>query len=82
MNRKREYKDLDKWVKTKKRQAKRYYKKHSQNATNSKQGYTIEEINMIMQHEISDVELSKKIGRSVRAIQVKRAKINKKQLLS
>lgn len=77
MNRKHLYKDLEKWKQTKKKQSKKYYDTHSRNATNSKKQYTPEEIELIIKHEISDVELSKILGRSVNAIQVKRSKLNK-----
>ena len=75
MNRRSDYKDLEKWRKTKKLQQKRYYDKHAKCAINSRERYTEEEIEMILNHEISDVELSKKIGRSVKAIQIKRCKL-------
>lgn len=75
MNRRSDYKDLEKWRKTKRLQQKRYYDKHAKVAINSRERYTEEEIEMILNHEISDVELSKKIGRSVKAIQIKRCKL-------
>lgn len=55
---------------------KRYYKQFEKGAHNKNQTYTIEEINMIMNKEYLDREISKKIGRSVKALQVKRARLN------
>jgi hypothetical protein len=47
---------------------KRYYQK-TINSVNSKCRYTVEEIEMILKHEIPDSELSKELGRSVGSIQ-------------
>lgn len=74
VNRKHQYKDLDKWRAAKNRQRAKYYHK-TQNAPNSKSRYTDEEIEMILNHSIPDIELSRKIGRSVQAIQQKRKKV-------
>lgn len=76
MNRKNEYKDLEKWRKSCENQRKRYYAKTT-DAENKNQPYTEREIELILQHDITDTQLSKMIGRSVKAIQVKRAKLNK-----
>lgn len=51
----------------------RYYRK-TQGARNSNTRWTKEEIEMILEHSITDNELSELLGRSVRAIQVKRSK--------
>ena len=76
MNRKNEYKDLEKWRKSCENQRKRYYAKTT-DAENKSQPYSVREIELILQHDITDTQLSKMIGRSVKAIQVKRAKLNK-----
>lgn len=76
MNRKSGYKDLDKWRKTKRLQQRRYHQKTA-NAPNSRQPYTVDEIEMILRHDIPDSELSSRIGRSVRAIQAKRHNLRK-----
>ena len=55
---------------------KRYYDKHSY-SPNGWRRWTPEEIRMCLDHSISDVELSKRIGKSVRAIQVKRHNLKK-----
>lgn len=47
---------------------KRYYQK-TINSVNSRCRYTVEEIEMILKHEIPDSELSKELGRSVGSIQ-------------
>lgn len=78
MNRKDTYKDLKKWRKTCNAQSNRYYGKTSY-AENSRQRYTVRELNLILDQRITDTELSKMIGRSVKSIQVKRSRL-KKQL--
>jgi len=65
------YKDMDKWYKTKRENRKRYYEK-TKNAANRKKGYTTGEVQMIMEHKLTDRELSEKLGRSMKAIQKKR----------
>lgn len=72
-NRKKCYKDMDKYRRTTNKQRERYYKQ-TQNAPNSKMRWTEEEIDIVMAHEIPDREISKQLGRSVLAIQVCRSK--------
>ena len=82
MLRKSQYRDLEKFKKTKREQQKRYYRK-TQNAPNKGQRWTSEEIEMIMAKDVSDKELSQRLGRSMRAILCKRHKIkysNSKQI--
>ena len=50
-----------------------YYRKH--NYGYGKRKYTIEEVLLILAHIIPDVELGKKISRSVEAIQITRYKV-------
>lgn len=66
------YKNLDKFYKTKRRGRKKYYDATRVNATNYKEPYTDEEVQMIMEHKLTDRELSEKLGRSMKAIQRKR----------
>lgn len=54
----------------------RYYKQFEAKAHNRYQRYTIREINMIMGKKYPDREIAAKIGRTVKAIQVKRVKLN------
>lgn len=75
INRKKLYKDMDKWRKTCREQKRRYYEK-TQNSRNKGSKYTLEEIKMILDKNYSDTELSQILGRSVKAIQVKRCKLN------
>lgn len=75
-NRKKDYRDMDKWRATYRRQKNRYYGKTS-SAPNSRKRWTDEEVQLVLRHEITDTELSKKIGRSVMAIQVKRIIVKK-----
>lgn len=75
INRKKLYKDMDKWRETCREQKRRYYEK-TQNSRNKGNKYTLEEIKMILDKNYSDTELSQILGRSVKAIQVKRCKLN------
>lgn len=68
------YADKEKMRNTRNAQRKRYYSK-TQHAPNHYSRWTIKELNMVEAHEISDMELSKKIGRSVSSIQGMRSKI-------
>ena len=74
MNRKDGYKDLDKWANTCREQKKRYYDKTAY-AKNGGARYTKKEIELILNHEISDHELAKMLNRSVKAIQIKRSRL-------
>lgn len=74
MNRKNEYKDLEKWRATCNRYNTKYYARTVE-AENRKQPYTEHEVALILEHSVTDTQLSKIIGRSVKAIQVKRAKL-------
>ena len=60
-------------------QKKRYYSKSLGNAVNRRRGWTSKEIEEILTSPLSDNELSIKLGRSVQAIQVKRAKCKKEK---
>lgn len=55
---------------------KRYYKQFEKNAHNSHQRYTIKEDDMITDKKYSDRVIAKKIGRSVKAIQIRRVRLN------
>lgn len=55
----------------------RYYKQFEGGAYNSRQIYTIKEINMIINKKYSDRIIAAKIGRSVKGIQVQRTRLNK-----
>lgn len=76
INRKDDYRDIDKWRKACNRQRKRYYRK-TQNAENKGSRYTLKEIEMILDRKYSDLELSKLLGRSMQAIQGKRCRLRK-----
>lgn len=68
------YKDADSYRKsTSKYKAKRRIRERSQ-AHSYKYPYTTEEREMIMLHEIPDVEIAKKLGRTTMAIQTARCK--------
>ena len=51
-----------------------YYGK-TEDSVNKKAPWTEDEIDAVLAHSVSDMELSKKIGRSVMAIQVKRSRL-------
>lgn len=78
MNRKEGYKDIEKWKKTRYKQNKRYYSKTAYNVNHRKK-WTDEEIKLVLEHVISDTELSRLIGRSVGAIQKKRYKMKEEK---
>lgn len=65
-----------KWQK----QKSRYYKQFEKQAYNSRQEYTIKQINMIVDKKYPDREIALRIGRSVKAIQIKRGRVNNKIL--
>lgn len=54
---------------------KRLYRRSVKHAVNSRKSWTPEEVELILKHDVTDFELSKEIGRSVQAIQAKRAKL-------
>ena len=60
------------------RQRKRYYLKHEAGATMKGKPWDIHEDVMVLDRKTSDVELSRELGRSVRAIQIKRCRLLKK----
>lgn len=74
MLRKEGYKDMEKYRKTRNAQKRRYYRK-TIFSENSKKHYTSEELSMILEHKITDMELSKLLGRSVGSIQTKRRRL-------
>jgi hypothetical protein len=58
-------------------QKQRYYKQFEAGAYNNRQRYTIRENNMITNKKYLDRVIAVKIGRSVKAIQVQRGRLNK-----
>ena len=81
MNRKSEYRNIDKWREACYRQRLKYYRKTAY-AKNSGKRWTDEEIEIVMKHEIPDYMISQMLGRSVASIQVARVKENKKRSVS
>ncbi len=59
------------------RYKKRYYKRHQYGNLNGYGRYTVMECKMILEHNVSDVELARLLGRSLMAIQIKRLRLNK-----
>lgn len=74
MNRKKDYKDMSKYAKTKNAYYKRYYGK---TAVYEPHLWSNAEDAMVLEHSITDHELSEKIGRSVKAIQIRRSRLKK-----
>lgn len=72
MNRKSQYKDLQKWFETCKRYKRRYYDK---TAIYPPSAWTTEQDKLVLEHSMTDHELSDKIGHSVRAIQIRRHRL-------
>lgn len=73
-NRKERYSDMEKYLKTRNAQRKRYYRK------TAKYGWrlwTKEEDERVLAHDISDTKLSKEIMRSVQSIQMRRCNLKK-----
>ena len=78
MNRKSDYKNIEKWRETCHKQRLKYYRKTAF-AENHRKPWTDEEVEMVMLHEMTDTAISKIIGRSVEAIQMIRHKEKKKR---
>ena len=74
-NRKYAYADMEKFRKTTNAQKKRYYNKTKFHCSNV---WTAEQDKMVLEHLITDTELSKIIQHSVKAIQVRRSRLKKK----
>lgn len=75
MNRKEDYRDMEKYHKACQRQHRRYYSKTS--FLYPSHPWTAEEDALVIKHEITDSELSEKIGRSVGAIHNRRYELKK-----
>ena len=73
-NRKERYIDMLLYKETRNAQRKRYYNK---TAKYGRRNWTNEEDELVLLHEIPDMELSRKISRSVEAIQIRRSRLNK-----
>ena len=74
-NRKYAYADMEKFRKTTNAQKKRYYSKTEFYGPST---WTVEQDKMVLEHFITDTELSIIIQQSVKAIQVRRCKLKKK----
>lgn len=78
MNRKKEYKDMDKFRETKKLQSRRYRAKNG--AGKYRRDWTLHEINLVIEHSKPDSELAKEIKRSVGAIQKMRYRVKQGEI--
>lgn len=72
------YKNIDKMKAYRKRSKLKNYKKSEKYATNKCTHYTLEENEMILEHEMPDIELAKLLGRSVYNIQAHRCALKRK----
>ena len=74
------YKNNKAWRKrnnaTWQKEKRKYYKQFEVGASNSHQRYTIREEDMIINKKYPDRVIARKIGRSIKAIQVRRARLN------
>lgn len=77
-NKKQNYKDMEKYRKALNRQKKRYYTK---TAIYDPSSWTLEHDKMVLDHKISDTELSSKIHHSVNAIQKRRWRLKNSKSL-
>lgn len=68
----------EKWAAIKQR----YYSRSIKNAHNSYQPWSNQDINIILVKEHCDSVLSKIIGRSIKAIQVKRSNLLKEEVIN
>lgn len=75
------YKNNKTWRKrnntTWQKQKTRYYKQFEAGAYNNQQRYTVKENNMIINKKYPDRVIAAKIGRTVKAIQIQRGRLNK-----
>lgn len=74
MNRKKDYKDLTKWKDTCKRQNLKYYRKTQKY---ERRHWTNHEDKLVLERTMTDTELSEKIKRSVKAIQLRRHRLKR-----
>ncbi len=58
-------------------QRKKYYNKHSVYRQNRYARWTKDQDSIVLDHKISDVQISKKIGKSVQAVQLRRCRLKK-----
>ena len=73
-NRKKRYKDMERFRETRYSQRKRYYAK---TAGYTPHPWTLEEDKLVLEHSVTDTALSQIIGRSVSAIQHRRCRLKK-----
>lgn len=78
MNRRNEYKNMQKWYDTKKAQQSRYYGRTAF-APQHHKIWSEEDRRKVWEHEIPDNKLAKEIGRSVGAIQMMRSRMKKEK---
>lgn len=70
------YRDDEKFKQYRNGYNKRYYDAR-QYCTNRKARWTDEDIQIVMEHKIPDTAIARKIGRSVKAVQIMRCRMTK-----
>ena len=78
-NRRKDYRDMERYRITCAKQNKRYYDRNNY-GDGTKRRWTIDEIDAINRRDMPDVELAREIRRSVKAIQVMRAKMKRREI--
>lgn len=81
MNRKENYADIELYKKTKREQARRHRAKYG-SGSYAKRAWSAIENRMVIEHNISDAELARRLGRSQNAIQVHRSRLRRECCLS
>lgn len=76
MNRKNEYRDMQRWHDTAMEQKARYYA--ARRYGSGRRRWTADETKIVMEHRMTDDEIARMIGRSVEAVQVHRCTVNKR----
>ena len=79
MNRKSNYKNIEKWREACNRQRRRNYSQTAYSKNHCKR-WSDKEIEIVMLHEVPDRMISEIIGRSVESIQYKRCMEKKKEV--
>jgi len=73
----KDYRNKDKMLMRKHKDYTNYYNKSEQNLSNNKNIWTKEETYDVLFAPMTDTELSQKLGRSIRAIQIRRSRCKK-----
>lgn len=75
MNRQAQYQNIDTFRNTRNRQKKARNDRSLKFANHNGERWTLDEINIVLEHNMPDVEIAKQLGRSVQAVLTKRSKV-------